>query len=787
MPTPDQTRLGEDRAHPRIVALWRALRPLTSVIRFMNSGAHPDDEHSGLLAALAVRDGIDISYVCSTRGEGGQNDIGTEAGADLGALRTREMERAADILGLRLYWLSEGPDDPITDFGFSKSGDETLRKWGRERLITRFAHVLRTERPDILCPTFLDVPGQHGHHRAMTLAAPLAMAAAADPAFPSNLPPWQVKKLYLPAWSGAGQSYDDAKPPPAASLVVPGDGRDPVTGWTWERIGQQSRAFHRTQGMGRWPAPDEFRDWPLHLWQSFVDVPYGSLAAGLPARLGDLAKLPGTEPIAEDLVDAAGAIDEALAAFPDTRAIVRHAADALRHVRTALKASPPALAPEIGHRLAAKELQLGHVLRAATGAEARARVTTSWLAPGESAPVEIECDPGEADEAAADMCLPDGWERRGDAIGPGPDALPSSAYPAGHDPLAPAEPAIFLSFTVEGTEVTLRRAMDAPPLALPDATGTLSPSATVVNLTCPPAPLSVESSGIHPAGSAPALSLQPGWRAEAIGQTIEVTLPDAPVSGLHALPLSLNGAPAQTVRRIAQDHTAPTATATPAVLRVRVLDVRLPEARIGYVGSGNDRVGHWLSTVGADVTDLTDADLQGSNSLAHFDAIVVGIFALRFRAGLAQAMPRIHRWTEAGGTLVTLYHRPWDNWDPDRTPPRRLEIGQPSLRWRVTDETAEVRHIARHPILNEPNPIGPEDWAGWVKERGLYFAKSWSEAYTPLLEMADPGEAPHRGALLAADIGEGRHVHTSLILHHQMEHLVPGAFRLMANIVAPRT
>jgi hypothetical protein len=110
----------------------------------------------------------------------------------------------------------------------------------------------------------------------------------------------------------------------------------------------------------------------------------------------------------------------------------------------------------------------------------------------------------------------------------------------------------------------------------------------------------------------------------------------------------------------------------------------------------------------------------------------------------------------------------------------------PSLRWRVTDEAAHVTQIAEHPILQTPNKITPEDWDNWVKERGLYFAKSWDAAYTPLLEMADPDEAPHQGALLVADIGKGRHVHTSLILHHQMEHLVPGAYRLMANLVAPR-
>ena len=79
--------------------------------------------------------------------------------------------------------------------------------------------------------------------------------------------------MYLPAWSGAGQAYDDDLPPPDATMVVDGSGRDTVSGWTWHRIGQQSRAFHRTQGMGRWMAKGETRDWPLHLAETHVEGP----------------------------------------------------------------------------------------------------------------------------------------------------------------------------------------------------------------------------------------------------------------------------------------------------------------------------------------------------------------------------------------------------------------------------------------------------------------------------------------------------------------------------------
>ena len=95
-----------------------------------------------------------------------------------------------------------------------------------------------------------------------------------------------MKKLYLPAWSGAGQAYDDDTPPPAATLTIKGASGDPVSGWTWARIGQMSRAFHRTQGMGRWTDTEDARNWPLHLVISYVDGSDDALWSGMPLSLG---------------------------------------------------------------------------------------------------------------------------------------------------------------------------------------------------------------------------------------------------------------------------------------------------------------------------------------------------------------------------------------------------------------------------------------------------------------------------------------------------------------------
>lgn len=779
MPLTDQARLAADRLSPRILTLWQALAPLKSVVSFMNSGAHPDDETSAMLAALAFRDGIDISFVCANRGEGGQNDIGTEATEALGVLRTAEMERAADVLGLRLYWLSENPQDSIFDFGFSKSGPETLGKWGKTRTLARLAQVIRAERPDILCPTFLDVPGQHGHHRAMTQAAAEVIALAADPAFAPELgAPWQVAKLYLPAWSGAGQAYDDDLPPPPETLRIAG-GSDPVTGWSFARLGQHSRAFHRTQAMGRWIPAGDSASWPLHLAQSTHPGPDTDLSAGLPATLADLG-LP-------HLDRAQAAIAAAGAAFPDCDAIARHAAAALSALRAAMAACPEADRSRLWHKLTRKEAQLSRVLALACGVELRGRTASDHLRAGDSTDLTLEVSPGSASDLTVTPDLPTGWQADGDRITITAQAAISDPYPPVHLPGTPPAPCLTARFTAHGAAVTLSYPLETTPLVLPPRAARMSPAGDILNRATARRSLDLDLADVFPQGAAPGLALPDGWRAKPQEGGFHLAAPETPDPGALEIPLHLDGEAAQSLRLIAHPHIAPRLLAQPAILRLRVLDADLPPGRVGYIGGGNDRVGHWLSRLGADVTEIGDAHLASDGALAAFDALVIGIFALKFRPALPAAMQRLHAWTRAGGTLVTLYHRPWDNWDPARTAPLPLEIGQPSLRWRVTDEAAEVTHlIPDHPLLSTPNPIGPADWAGWHKERGLYFAKSWDPAYRALLSMADPGEAPHKGALLAADIGSGRHIHCALILHHQMEHLVPGAFRLMANLLARR-
>jgi hypothetical protein len=103
----------------------------------------------------------------------------------------------------------------------------------------------------------------------------------------------------------------------------------------------------------------------------------------------------------------------------------------------------------------------------------------------------------------------------------------------------------------------------------------------------------------------------------------------------------------------------------------------------------------------------------------------------------------------------------------------------------VTDHTAAVRLLEpSHRLLSWPNRIGPADFDGWVQERGLYYLSEWDDRYVPLLEMTDPGQPTQRGALVVARHGEGHYVYTGLALFRQLPAGVPGAYRLLANLIS---
>src|SRR5699024_1552162 len=171
--------------------------------------------------------------------------------------------------------------------------------------------------------------------------------------------------------------------------------------------------------------------------------------------------------------------------------------------------------------------------------------------------------------------------------------------------------------------------------------------------------------------------------------------------------------------------------------------------------------------------------------LDHFDTIVTGIRANLAREDLIENNDRLLEYAENGGHVVIQYHKPGDNWDKNKTPPYELEIGSPSIEWRVTDENAEVTMTQPdHPLFNFPNNITDKDWDGWVQERGLYFPSKWDGHYETFVSMADPNEDPFDSGILMTDYGEGSYIYTNLVFYRQIANQVPGGYRIFTNLLS---
>jgi LmbE family N-acetylglucosaminyl deacetylase len=250
-------------------------------------------------------------------------------------------------------------------------------------------------------------------------------------------------------------------------------------------------------------------------------------------------------------------------------------------------------------------------------------------------------------------------------------------------------------------------------------------------------------------------------------------------------------------------HVRPRAYVRPSAATVRVAPLALPRlTRVGYVRGAADRVPEALRSVGVPI-QLLDARALERADLSRYDAVVIGSRAYETNPALGRQNGRLLTYVRRGGLLIVQYQQ-HDFFNQHYAPYPLTVGGQPLIlddtgrgaaarprppvsHDRVTDEKAPVRLLRRgFPAFTSPNRIGPADWDGWVQERGLYFARSWDSAYTALLETHDPGDGPLEGGLLVARYGRGSYVYTGLSFFRQLPAGVPGAYRLLANLLGLR-
>ena len=252
---PAQNRLNfplaaQDNGH---IALGLALRKLGVSGTFLQTAAHPDDETNALYAMFTHGMGLRSIDVQTTRGEGGQNEIGPELFGDIGVLRTSELQSAHRLDGAEQYFTR------AIDYGYSFDPQEVINKWGRKEIVGDFVRLIRTFRPDVVLTMNMQGRGGDRAHEATTVLSREAYKAAGDPAmYPEQgLRPWTPKKLYMSAGFGGGRGGPAPAAPagPAPKLATVNTAMvDSLLGRTYSEVGTDARSSHKCQGTNGLPA-----------------------------------------------------------------------------------------------------------------------------------------------------------------------------------------------------------------------------------------------------------------------------------------------------------------------------------------------------------------------------------------------------------------------------------------------------------------------------------------------------------------------------------------------------
>jgi hypothetical protein len=220
----------------------------------------------------------------------------------------------------------------------------------------------------------------------------------------------------------------------------------------------------------------------------------------------------------------------------------------------------------------------------------------------------------------------------------------------------------------------------------------------------------------------------------------------------------------------------------PAETAVKIVDVAVPaNLTVGYIMGVGDQVATAIEQLGVTVK-LIGRDELAWGDLSKYGTIVTGVRAYERRDDLRAHNHRLLEYVQQGGTLIVQYNK--FEFNEARYGPFPAKVSSN----RVTDERAPVQVLVpEHPVFTAPNRIGPDDWAGWVQERGLYFLGDRDPQYTDLVRLEDPfpfNAGPKTGALVEARVGKGRWIYVGLGLWRQLPAGTDGAYRLLANLIS---
>ena len=824
---------------------WQKLLKLQTTASAMHTTAHPDDEHGGVLAQLSRGQGARVSLLTLNRGESGDNAIGPELFDAVGLIRTEELLMAGRYYGLDRqyfttaidYGYSKRLEEALTKWGRENVLRDMVRVIRIDRpfvLIARFQGNARD--------------GHGNHEAAGILTQEAYRVAGDPTVFPEQirdgLRPWQPLKLYMGGvrenedWTlrtdtgeycpWLGDSYQNFARLGLAFQRSQNGGRVNVQPGPsiayYKRLASvvdapvKERTFFegidasipRLFSAIRRPAPPgaatllsaidgEVRAAVAAFTMQNPSASVPALARGLTATRAAIAAL-GVEPDAvfilkikeQQFMDA---INTALGI--DFQAVAAVAAPVVPGQRVNVEVSLTSRGSDI------RNIDLALV--AAGG----------WATPGSASDWTLRANEVLRQTltagVAVDAALSRPYYERASIVEPRYTLIEGSQFgrPAAEAALSVRAVYTVASVRVQASAIVRRREPHLPYgdelrelMVVPTVAVNVAPRVAIVSTAASPARRQVDvrvellnnqERGVSgeltlrlPGGwtsmpaAAPFTFARAGERAT-FRFSVAMPSPESRDYRIEAVATIAGRSYAEGYDVIEHRDLETRYLYHPASTLVRGVDVAIaPGLKIGYLMGIGDDVPAGIAQLGASVTLLAEQDLA-TGDLGRFDAIVTGTRAYAVRDDLKTYNRRLLDYVRDGGNMIVLYNT--QEFVPNTYAPFPAQL--PAGAEEVSEEDSPVDILApSHPLLTTPNRITKADFDGWVEQRGSKFFTEWDAAYTPLIATHDQGQAPQRGGWVTANYGKGHYTYFAYAFHRQLPYGVPGAYRLLANLLS---
>jgi LmbE family N-acetylglucosaminyl deacetylase len=788
------------------------LKTLGSVLYI---AAHPDDENTRLLSYLSKERNIRTAYLSLTRGDGGQNLIGSEQGEMLGLTRTEELLAARSVDGAQQFFTR------ANDFGYSKNPEETFTFWDKQKILADVVYTIRKFKPDVIICRFPTTgEGGHGHHTASAILALEAYDLAADPKqFPEQLTEvsvWQAKRIF---WNTFNFGSTNTTSPDQLKIDV--GGFNTYLGLEYGEIAAFSRSMHKSQGFGS-------------IAQHGSVFEYFKLLKGSEAKtdlMDDIVtnweRIKGGKDIESEInkIQSNFKSTHPEASVPNLIQLYKK----LKDIKTKDEVSQIWLDVKI------KELE--NIIVQCSGVWVEVTFDDYSVVPGQrfmlnsstllrsaanvkllsikmngltDTTVNSNLIKNTLFEYKKAIVLPKDfkisdpyWLRETHSLGL---YTVNQQSMIGKPQSDPSFECVF-AVEIEGQVFEVRQVptykfrdpvkgeLNRPIEVLPAVTiNPVSEQVIFPNNEVKSIFFSVKANvddfkGDFKLSQNPALKVvivNPKIELKKKGDemVVEVKIGIRDVSFLGKVNASVlhNGVEyGSSIQRINYDHIPNRFVLKNCEVNLLKIDLKTTGTNIGYIEGAGDKVPEALMQIGFKVTLITEEMLKGE-SLQQYDAIITGVRAFNTLDYLSLYQEKLMAYVYNGGRFIVQYNT------NSRVGPIQTGIGPYPFnitRNRVTDETAKVNFINPYAdILNIPNKITEKDFDNWVQERGVYFAGDVDSNYVTVFSMKDPNEEENTGSLIMAQHGSGYFIYTGLSFFRQLPAGVPGAYRLFVNLLS---